>query len=115
MFLTTDSSSDITIDFGFNSPCSGSIGDFVWNDLNRNGIQDAGEPGLNGVTLQLLNGVTIVATTTTAMVGNVNGGYLFSGLCAGTYSVKIVEATVPAGFVATTANAPGYSRLNSAE
>jgi hypothetical protein len=33
--------------------CFGTIGDFVWNDLNSNGIQDTGEPGLNGVTVNL--------------------------------------------------------------
>ncbi|SDM68334.1 hypothetical protein SAMN05660860_03009, partial [Geoalkalibacter ferrihydriticus] len=34
--------------------CGGSIGDFVWNDLNQNGLQDAGEPGISGVTVNLL-------------------------------------------------------------
>ena len=29
------------------------IGDFVWNDTNGNGVQDGGEPGINGVTLTL--------------------------------------------------------------
>src|SRR5207249_4353496 len=43
--------SDQTIDFGFYQPVS--IGDFVWNDLNGNGVQDAGEAGINGVTLTL--------------------------------------------------------------
>jgi hypothetical protein len=32
-----------------------SLGDFVWIDLNGNGIQNAGEPGLNGVTVNLLD------------------------------------------------------------
>lgn len=27
------------------------VGDFVWNDLNRDGVQDDGEPGMSGVTL----------------------------------------------------------------
>ena len=75
-------------------------------------MQDAGEPGLNGVTLQLLKGGNVVATTTTAMAGNLNGAYLFSGLCAGAYTVQIVAATVPAGFTATTANAPGSTLQN---
>lgn len=30
------------------------IGDQVWNDLNGNGLQDAGEPGLSGVHVHLL-------------------------------------------------------------
>ncbi len=34
----------------------GSIGNFVWSDSNANGIQDAGEPGVGGVTVNLLSG-----------------------------------------------------------
>jgi hypothetical protein len=34
-------------------PCTGQIGDFVWFDANRNGIQDLGEPGINGVRVVL--------------------------------------------------------------
>src|SRR5262249_5699718 len=38
-----------TVDAGFYRPVS--VGDFVWQDTNGNGQQDAGEPGINGVTL----------------------------------------------------------------
>ena len=37
-------SSDLTLDYGFYKPVQ--IGDFVWNDLNTNGLQDSGEPGI---------------------------------------------------------------------
>ena len=43
--------SDLTLDFGFYQPVT--VGDFVWNDLNGNGVQDAGEPAIPGVTLTL--------------------------------------------------------------
>lgn len=33
--------------------CPAKIGDFVWEDLNEDGIQDAGEPGIPGVTVRL--------------------------------------------------------------
>ena len=56
-----------TIDFGYYQ--KGSIGDFVWNDLNGNGIQDSGEPGIQGVTLSLTGtnglGQTVNDTATT--------------------------------------------------
>jgi hypothetical protein len=68
---------------------AGSIGDFVWWDINKNGIQDAGEPGIQGVTVNLYNNGTCtgspVATTTT----NANGGYTFSNLGTGTYCIEI--------------------------
>ena len=55
--LTTDSNnnviSNLTIDFGYVSPCNGAIGDFVWYDQNGNGIQDTGEPGIANVTVSL--------------------------------------------------------------
>jgi len=30
------------------------VGDFVWEDANKNGIQDGGESGVSGVTIRLL-------------------------------------------------------------
>lgn len=65
--LPTRDSSDQTIDFGFTTPCTGTIGDYVWTDLNDNGIQEAGETGQNGVLVQLLDaGGNVLASTTTA-------------------------------------------------
>jgi len=31
------------------------IGNFVWEDSNGNGVQDAGEPGISGATVKLLD------------------------------------------------------------
>ena len=44
-----------------------SLGDRVWEDVNLNGTQDGGEPGVPGVVVTLyLNGVPISTTTTDA-------------------------------------------------
>ena len=53
------------------------VGDRVWADTNDNGVQDVGEYGLAGVTVELraANG-TLVATTTTDGMGQ----YAFRGL-----------------------------------
>ena len=65
------------IDFGFIAACQGLIGDFVWQDLNRNGVQDAGEPGIYHVKVELLqNGVVVRTTYTDA------SGYPSSTVCA---------------------------------
>lgn len=74
------------------APQLGSIGDFVWNDFNRNGIQDAGEPGVVNVTVQLKDCAGNVIRTTTT---NGSGAYSFTGLSAGCYIIGIV---VPGGF-----------------
>src|SRR5262245_43717776 len=47
-----------------NSPLP-QLGDPVWKDLNANGFQDEGEPGIAFVTLHLFEGSTLVGTTTT--------------------------------------------------
>ena len=93
--LANDGDSDQTIDFGFESPCTGMIGDFVWNDLNQNGVQDAGEPGIPGVTVRLVEGNQTTVT-------GPNGFYQFTGLCAGSYTVEVL--TPPAGMTPTTPN-----------
>src|SRR6185295_15362783 len=80
--LASNNSSDLTIDFGYTKGV-GSIGDFVWYDVNGNGVQDAGEAGIAGVTVTL--GGASSATTTT----NGSGAYLFSGLSAGNYTVTV--------------------------
>ncbi|MBV6523040.1 MAG: hypothetical protein MNPFHGCM_03207 [Gemmatimonadaceae bacterium] len=89
--LATSGSSDVSIDFGFTKDV-GVIGDFVWDDTNGNGVQDAGEPGIPGVVVTL--GGAASATTTT----DATGGYVFGGLFAGTYSVTV---TMPGGYSAS--------------
>ncbi len=51
------------------NPAPLEIGNRVWDDTNSDGIQDAGEAGIDGITVQLYEGATLVGTTTT-----VNGG-----------------------------------------
>ncbi len=76
--------------------CNASIGDRVWLDTNGNGLQDYGEVGKSGVTVNLYDcGNVYKATTTT----DGNGNYLFSNLPAGSYYVKFV---LPSGFAFTT-------------
>ncbi len=89
----TAGSNDHTLDAGFVAPAS--VGNFVFSDLNGNGVQDAGEPGINGVTVTLYdNQGAVIATTTTTAVGGVAGQYSFTGLLPGTYSVGF---TLPTG------------------
>ncbi|SCI27015.1 Serine-aspartate repeat-containing protein D precursor [uncultured Clostridium sp.] len=70
------------------------IGDTVWVDLNQNGIQDNGEPGMGNVTVDLYNynNKTKVATTTT----NANGNYIFDTVYPGTYYV--IFSNIPEGY-----------------
>lgn len=108
--LSETTPSDQTIDFGYQSPCTGEIGDFVWNDINKNGIQDSLEPGIPDVTVWLkdLSGEIIAETQT-----NGDGFYLFSGLCAGSYVVEVDSASLPMGLLPTLDNQGGDDALDS--
>ncbi|MHC5209276.1 MAG: SdrD B-like domain-containing protein [Planctomycetota bacterium] len=75
--------------------CTGMIGDLVWDDLDGNGLQDPGEPGLPGVSIRLRNGGMLIASTIT----DADGAYLFTGLCAGAYELEVDAAGLPAGSV----------------
>jgi len=69
-----------------------SIGDLVWLDSNANGIQDAGESGLQGVTVKLLDGNgNVLATTNT----DTSGVYSFTNLTPDNYAIKV---TLPSGY-----------------
>ncbi len=96
------------IDAGLKNDPKGALGDFVWNDLNRDGIQGAGEPGIPGVTMQLYNpgGDGLIGTADDAIVSttttDANGYYNFPNLDPGKY---FVVATRPAGYTNTIKNA----------
>ena len=95
----------IDVNFGFVKPAS--VGDYTWMDVNRDGLQDADEPALPGVTVTLTradgsavtdaSGNPVAAVTTDA-----NGKYVFENLLPGDYKVSF---QAPAGYVATTSDA----------
>ena len=95
----------IDVNFGFVKPAS--VGDYTWMDVNRDGLQDADEPALPGVTVTLTradgsavtdaSGNPVAAVTTDA-----NGKYVFENLLPGDYKVSF---QAPAGYEATTSEA----------
>lgn len=69
-----------------------SVGDKVWLDLNGNGAQDANEPGIPGVKLELYDAAdNLLGTTTT----DANGSYSFEDLSSGDYHVTVDASTLP--------------------
>ena len=109
-----DNDVNLTADFGYNanptedvnnpvgSPTA-ALGDRVWIDSDRDGIQDPNEIGVEGVVVQLCaagpdglfdtaDDATPITTTTDA-----NGHYIFDGLTPDAYVVKIPDSNFAAG------------------
>ncbi|MCP4248915.1 MAG: hypothetical protein GY778_17880, partial [bacterium] len=84
------------------------IGDLVWVDLNANGLLTTGEPGWNGVTVNLLDstGNPFVPARTTVTAG---GGLYSFAVPAADY---IIEVVLPVNFTFTTQDA-GNDALDS--
>ena len=97
------------IDCGIYALPTCSIGDKVWNDLNKNGIQDASEPGVPGIKVKLIDCSTsnIVATTVT----NSSGNYLFNNVSTGNYKLKFYD--LPSGWKFTTKDAGTNDLIDS--
>ncbi|MFK7934393.1 MAG: SdrD B-like domain-containing protein, partial [Saprospiraceae bacterium] len=86
------------------------LGNFVWNDVDKDGIQDGNEPGIPNVTVTLtgtnINGGTVNRTTTT----DATGMYMFDGLVPGDYKVTFTQ---PTGFRPTVQDQGGDDAMDS--
>ncbi|MDD3440240.1 MAG: SdrD B-like domain-containing protein [Kiritimatiellae bacterium] len=78
------------------------LGDYVWRDLDGDGVQDAGEPGVPNVAVSITppagidlgRGAGLAVTNWTDETGR----YLFESIPAtGVYTVRVVTATLPGG------------------
>ncbi|MGK7953735.1 MAG: SdrD B-like domain-containing protein, partial [Crocosphaera sp.] len=105
---------DPTIDAGLVETAS--LGDYVWLDTNKDGIQNDGQVGVENVTVTLTGGGEdgVIGTfddTTTTTTTDVNGFYLFDDLTPGVeYQVKF---DLPEGYSFTTENAGSDDTLDS--
>jgi hypothetical protein len=90
--------------------CRLGLGDRVWYDANRNGIQDSGEPGINGVKVTISPGYyadfldpnSYVDSMVTATAAGGDGYYLFRPVdCDVNYTVAVDASTIPDGLQPT--------------
>jgi len=70
------------------TPTPINLGNFVWDDLDADGVQDAGEPGVAGVTVQLWNSArtSLIDSTLT----NVSGIYTLVAPIPGDYHIRVL-------------------------
>nr|MBP6385229.1 T9SS type A sorting domain-containing protein [Pseudarcicella sp.] len=118
------------IDAGLKDDLKASLGDLVWNDLNKDGKQDAGEPVVPNVTLKLKNAGAdgaigggddtdvdnpfIAGVQPYVVVSDALGNYLFSGLNPAKYYVEV--SGLPVNYDVTGQDtAPGGVNNNSTD
>jgi subtilisin-like proprotein convertase family protein len=106
-----DGQQDRTLDLGCAPRGVVRVGDYVWDDLNGNGIQEPGEPGIGGVTVRLLRGDGSDTGQTT--VTDATGRYLFADLPPGAYAVVFDQTTLPTGYRITVRDAIGSESIDS--
>jgi hypothetical protein len=76
----------------------GAIGDYVWHDKDRDGVQEVGEPGIEGVRVNVYVAgnptppIVLLATATT----DADGYYLIENVPAGSYIVEFTN--LPKGY-----------------
>ena len=79
-------------------PNKSRMGNFVWDDINADGIQQFSEPGIANVNVTLsgnmFNGTPVMLTQQT----DASGYYLFDGLMAGNYKLTFEK---PNGYYST--------------
>ncbi|GGY14153.1 hypothetical protein GJV26_00860 [Massilia dura] len=87
-----------------------SLGNKVWYDCDGDGIQDAGESGIKGAKVTLLDesGKAVAVTSTDSA-----GQYAFTGLKPGVYSVQFDTSALPSGYVVTKQDAGSNDAVDS--
>ncbi|MEL6922598.1 MAG: SdrD B-like domain-containing protein, partial [Bacteroidota bacterium] len=90
------------------------VGNFFWNDIDGDGIQDAGEPGLANVKVSLYNATSTVIVDSTYT--DSNGEYLFEGVPGSDYYVIFEpEGSGIIGYEFTTTGAGNTVSDNNAD
>ncbi len=100
-----DNGSNTTLDAGIYKP-SYCLGDYIWFDNNRNGVQDIDEKGVENVRV-------VLNETDAETITDNSGYYEFCGLQNGEYSITIDKETIPLGYKITAQNRGNSDMVDS--
>jgi hypothetical protein len=93
----------------FRGVLTGTVSGSKFNDLNANGVRDAGEPGLAGVTITRTASINDPSGANLSVVTDASGNFTFANVPFGTFTIS---ETVPAGFAQTAPPSPGTLSAN---
>jgi hypothetical protein len=99
--VTLNSAQDrVDADFGYR--VGASVGDRVWMDRDGDGVQESGEPGINGIRVYLdLDNDNLYDVGEPNTITSGDGTYYIGNLNAGTYTVRVDTTGLPAGATQT--------------
>ncbi len=101
-------SGDTITDIDAGTAPSGMISGRVWNDLNIDGVETVGEPGMNGLSVQLFDCNTNMMLQ--SVVTGSDGRYTFMNVPSGLFFVRF---GLPFGFVFTQQDAGADDTVDS--
>jgi fimbrial isopeptide formation D2 family protein/uncharacterized repeat protein (TIGR01451 family) len=100
---------DSAINYNFAELAAATIGNFVWTDLNANGVQDSGETGIGDVAV-MLTGTDDLGPVALTVRTDGSGNYAFTAVRPGSYVVSFpiitgsLSSPISRGTVATDSN-----------
>jgi uncharacterized protein (DUF2345 family) len=86
---------------------SGTLNGIVFMDTNGNGLQDANEPGLPGVSVAVVDALGVAHLVTTDSYGV----WAVTNMPPGPATIDVVDATLPAGVTQTAGTDPGTASV----
>lgn len=90
-------------DAGYSLPANFAIGNRIWHDVDNDGVQDPGEPGLPFIDITVTNGTGTGCATPCRVTTDAAGFWMVTGLTNGTFSVDVdtLDADFPRDFTVT--------------
>jgi cyclophilin family peptidyl-prolyl cis-trans isomerase len=88
------------------------IAGYIYIDANRNGLKDAGEVGIGGVTVTLAGTTTSSQNVNTTVTTMADGSYKFTSVAPGTYTLTQTQPTFVVDGADTLGSHGGSKPLN---
>ncbi|HEX6100031.1 MAG TPA: SdrD B-like domain-containing protein [Thermoanaerobaculia bacterium] len=114
---STSATQVLTADAGYSLASNFSIGNRLWHDVDGDGVQDAGEPGIPNVTITVTNGTGTGCAGGCTVTTDASGFWIVTGLTNGTFSVAVdtLDADFPRDFTLTAGTNPRTATVAGAD
>src|SRR6185295_14910559 len=91
-------------DAGYSLASNFSIGNRLWHDVDNDGVQDPGEPGIPGVDIVITNGTGTGCASPCRVTTDASGFWIVTGLTNGTFNVNVddTDPDLPRNFTVST-------------